>query len=180
MGGMMKALVLSMRPALDRLYLMSGIGGSLFLIMILLLITAQMLARWSGAIITGAPDYTGYCMAAASFLALPYALNRGAHIRVSLLLSALGKYRRIGEIWCFGVASYFAVFFAYYAIKSTRESYRFNDISQGQDATPIWIPQIAMCIGTVILAIAFIDHLLSLLFVGTHNIEEDALDAHGE
>jgi len=176
----MKALLLSARPRLDRLYLISGIGASLFLIMILLLITSQMLARWGGFIITGAPDYTGYCMAAGSFLALPYALNKGAHIRVSLLLGALGRYRRYGEIWCFAVGSYLSVFFAYYAIKSTRESFQFNDISQGQDASPIWIPQIAMCVGTVILAIAFIDHLLSLLFVGDHNIQEDALDANVE
>ena len=176
----MKALVTGLRPYLDRLYLASGIGASFFLILILLLITAQMVARWSGAIITGAPDYTGYSMAAASFLAMPYALNKGAHIRVSLLLNALGRYRRIGEIWCFGIASYLSVFFAYYAIKSTRESYLFNDISQGQDATAIWIPQVAMCVGLVILAIAFIDHLLSLLVLGHHNIEEDALDAHGE
>lgn len=176
----MKTMVQTMRPLLDRLYLISGIGASLFLIMILLLITAQMLARWSGAIITGAPDYTGYCMAAASFLAMPYALNKGAHIRVSLLLNALGRYRRIGEIWCFSVGSYLAVFFAYYAIKSTYESWKFNDISQGQDASPIWIPQLAMCVGLVIFAIAFIDHLFSLLFLGDHNIEEDALDAHGE
>lgn len=176
----MRSLLQTMRPLLDRLYLVSGIGASLFLILILLLIAAQMVARWSGAIITGAPDYTGYCMAAASFLAMPYALNRGAHIRVSLLLSALGRFRRIGEIWCFSVGSYLAVFFAYYAIKSTRESFRFNDISQGQDASPIWIPQVAMCIGLVIFAIAFVDHLFSLLFLGDHNIEEDALDAHGE
>jgi len=176
----MKALLQFLRPILDRLYLASGVLASLFLIMILVLITAQMFARWGGAIITGAPDYTGYCMAAASFLALPYALNRGAHIRVSLLLGVLGRYRRIGEIWCFAVGSYLSVFFAYYAIKSTHESWRFNDVSQGQDASPIWIPQVAMCIGTVILAISFIDHLMSLLFIGDHNIEDDALEAHAE
>ncbi len=176
----MKTLLVTMRPWLDRLYLTSGLAASLFLVLILLLISAQMVARWSGAIITGAPDYTGYSMAAASFLAMPYALNRGAHIRVSLLLNALGRYRRIGEIWCFSVASYLSVYFAYYAIKSTRESYVFNDISQGQDATPLWIPQIAMCIGLVILAISFIDHLISLVVLGKHNIEEEALDAHGE
>jgi TRAP-type C4-dicarboxylate transport system permease small subunit len=176
----MKNLVLTMRPWLDRLYLASGIGGSLFLIAILVLITMQMLARWGGFILTGAPDYTGYAMAAASFLALPYALNKGAHIRVSLLLGVMGRFRHYGEIWCFAVGSYLSVFFAYYAIKSTHESWQFNDISQGQDASPLWIPQIAMCVGTVILAIAFIDHLLSLLFVGNHNIDEDALDANVE
>lgn len=169
-----------LRWSLDKLYTISGITASLFLIAILVLILAQMTARWTGSVMTGAPDYTGYCMAAASFLGLPYALNWGSHIRVNLLLNALGKYRRIGEIWCFGVASYLTVFFAYHAIKSTRASLRWNDISQGQDATPLWIPQIAMCVGVVILAIAFIDHLVMLLLTGNHNIKEEALGAHAE
>ena len=176
----MTAMYKSVRPMLDRLYLVSGVGASFFLIAILLLIAAQMVARWIGVVLTGAPHYTGYSMAAASFLAMPYALNKGAHIRVSLLLNALGRYRRIGEIWCFAVGSYLAVFFAYYAVKSTYESYRFNDISQGQDASPIWIPQLAMCIGIVIFAIAFVDHLIGLVLIGDHNIDEEALDANAE
>jgi TRAP-type C4-dicarboxylate transport system permease small subunit len=36
----------------------------------------------------------------------------------------------------------------------------FNDISTGNDATPLWIPQIAMAVGTVLLAIAFVDELV--------------------
>ncbi len=177
----MAAFGSTLRTWLDRLYLASGITASLFLILILLLIVSQMVARWSGAVLTGAPDYTGYSMAASSFLALPYALNKGAHIRVSLLLNALGKRARVwAEIWCFAAGSYLSVFFAYYAIKATRESLKWNDISQGQDASPLWIPQIAMCIGTVILAIAFIDHLLTLLFTGNHNITEDSLESHAE
>jgi TRAP-type C4-dicarboxylate transport system permease small subunit len=176
----MQAVGKILRPALDKLYLTSGIMASLFLILILLLIIAQMLARWTGAVLTGAPDFTGYSMAASSFLALSYALNRGNHIRVSLLLNVLGRYRRYGEIWCFGVGSYLAIFFAYFAIKSTRESYKFNDISQGQDAWPIWIPQIFMCVGTVIFAIAFIDHLFALFTTGNHRIDEEALDANAE
>ena len=48
-----------------------------------------MLARWTGEVFPGAPDYAGYCMAAASFLAFANALNRGAHIRVSILLNAV-------------------------------------------------------------------------------------------
>ncbi|MEE9428530.1 MAG: TRAP transporter small permease [Paracoccaceae bacterium] len=176
----MQAVAKILRPTLDRLYLASGITASLFLILILLLIVSQMVARWTGSVLTGAPDFTGYAMAASSFLALPYALNRGNHIRVSLLLNVLGRFRKYGEIWCFAVGSYLAVFFAYYAIKSTQESYRFNDISQGQDAWPIWIPQTFMCIGTVIFAIAFIDHLVALFLTGNHRIDEEALDANVE
>lgn len=169
-----------MRKALDRLYLSAGILASLFLIAILVLIVAQMVARWTGHVFTGAPAYAGYSMAASSFLALAYALNAGAHIRVSLLLSALGRYRRFGEIWCFGVGTYLSWFFAWHAVTLTYGSWRWHDISQKPDAWPMWIPQISMSLGVVILAIAFTDHLVRLVFVGSHNIREEALDAYTE
>jgi len=168
------------RKALDTLYLSAGILASLFLIAILGLIVVQMIARWTGEVFTGAPDYAGYAMAASSFLALAYALNAGAHIRVSLLLNALGRYRKFGEIWCFGLGTFLSWFFAWHAIKMTHASWKWNDISQGQDATPMWIPQILMSVGVVILAISFADHLVRLLFIGSHNIQEEALDAHTE
>ena len=41
----------------------------------------------------------------------------GAHIRVTLVLGSLGRYRRYAEIWCYGVAAVTAVFFARYAVK---------------------------------------------------------------
>jgi TRAP-type C4-dicarboxylate transport system permease small subunit len=176
----MFALARKLRAPLDTLYKGAGYLAAVFLVMILVLVVLQMVARWGGQVMTGAPDFTGYCMAAASFLALPYALNSGSHIRVNLLLSALGKYRKWGELWCFGLGTYLACFFAYYGIKSTRESYRFNDISQGQDAWPIWIPQMSMSIGLVIFAIAFIDHFVSLIFTGKDNISSESLDSHAE
>ncbi len=111
----------------------------------------------------GATDYAGYCMAASSFLSLAYALNRGAHIRVSLMLASLGRWRRLGEIWCFGVAAVTATFFARYAIKANIWSAKLNDVSQGQDATPMWVPQLAMSAGTVLLALALWDHLIRLI-----------------
>ena len=169
-----------LRKALDMLYLGSGMLAALFLIGILGLIVVQMVARWTGEVFTGAPDYAGYAMAASSFLALAYALNAGAHIRVNLLLTALGRYRKYGEIWCFGLGTFLSWFFAYHAIKMTHASWKWHDISQGQDATPMWIPQIFMSVGVVILAIAFADHLVRLLFIGSHNIQEEALDAHME
>jgi TRAP-type C4-dicarboxylate transport system permease small subunit len=171
----------ALRRILDTLYLIGGIIASLFLIAILLIIVAQMLARWTGGVFPGATDYAGYCMAAASFFAFAYALNHGAHIRVSLVLSALGRYRRWGETFCFAVATVIATWFAYYAIKGTYVSWRWNEISQGLDKTPIWIPQISMAIGAVLLAISFWDHLVRLIFTGQHGIEADLVDqSHAE
>ena len=170
------------RRFLDRLYTASGVVAALFLIAILTLILVQMLARWTGEVFAGAPDYAGYCMAAASFFAFAHALNHGSHIRVSILLNALGPAkRRYVEIWCFGIATALAWYFVYYAAKTTSWSYKFNDISQGQDATPIWIPQMAMVIGSFIFAIALTDHLLHVFFNGNHRIKSDLVDqSHGE
>ena len=163
------------RKLLDGLYLLGGIVGALFLIAILLLIVVQMLARWTGEVFPGAPDYAGYCMAAASFFAFAYALNHGAHIRVSIFLNALGKNRKYGEIWCFAIGAVLSTYLAYFAVKATYWSKFLNDVSQGQDATPIWIPQLAMSAGAVLLAVSFWDHLLSLIFTGKHRIHAESV-----
>jgi len=178
----MKTFGLFLRSVLDRIYFASGVIAALFLIAILALIVLQMLARWTGEVFPGAPDYAGYCMAAASFFAFAYALNHGAHIRVSILLNAVGgKMRRVLETWCFGVATALGWYFTYYAIKATYWSWKFNDISQGQDASPLWVPQISMVVGSIIFAIALTDHLVHVLFAGDHRIKADVVDqSHGE
>jgi len=150
----------ALRPWLDRLYELCGAIAALFLLTLLGIIVLQMAARWSGLQFAGSTDYAGYCMAAASFFALAHALNRGAHIRVSLVLTRLGRWRRAGEIWCFGVGAALACYFAYFAIKAVRVSYVLNDISQGRDATPLWIPQLGMAIGGSLFALALVDRLI--------------------
>jgi len=40
------------------------------------------------------------------------------------------------------------------------QSWDFHDISTGNDATPLWIPQIGMALGTLVLLIAFVDELV--------------------
>ena len=165
-----------LRQALDRLYRVCGALAGGCLVALLVIIGIQMAARWLGFAFPGSTNYAGYLMAAASFFALGYAFGHGAHIRVNLLLSKLGRFRRIGEAWCLAVGSGLAVYFAWFAIKANYLSWRLNDISQGQDATPLWIPQLSMSLGTVVLAIALIDHLLRALF-GKRELWRTAPDA---
>lgn len=165
------------RKALDLLYSISGVMAALCLIAILVLIVVQMLARWTGEVFPGAPDYAGYAMAAASFLAFASALNKGSHIRVSILLNAVGpKLNRVLEIWCFTVGTAVAWYVAYYTWRLIGFALKFKDVSQGQDATPLWIPQMPMLIGAIILAIALTDHLVQLIFTGKHGIVRDLAD----
>lgn len=159
------------RPWLNRLYDACGALAALFLVALLLVIVLQMAARWSGRQFPGSTDYAGYCMAAASFFALAYTLNHGAHIRVSLLLARLGRWRRAGELWCLSISAALACYFAYYAIKGVHVSYRLHDISQGQDATPLWIPQLVMAIGGSVFALALVDRLVQVARGGSSALD---------
>jgi TRAP-type C4-dicarboxylate transport system permease small subunit len=111
--------------------------------------------------VRGTDAYAGYLMAGAGFLSLAHTLKRGEHIRVTLLLSKLTGGAKQGlEIWSLAAASALSGLFAWYSVKLAVGSYQFNDISTGNDATPLWIPQLTMAAGAIILLIAFIDDLV--------------------
>lgn len=167
----------TLRKFLDFIYVAAGAAAAVCLVAILVLIVAQMVARWTGAVFPGAASYAGYAMAGASFLAFANALNRGAHIRVSILLNALSAGpKRLLEIWCFGLAAAIAAYFTYYAYWFVFWSWKFNEISQDQDATALWIPQSVMVIGGAILTVALIDNLIYVIFKGDHRITRDLVD----
>ncbi|OED39472.1 ABC transporter substrate-binding protein [Chromatiales bacterium (ex Bugula neritina AB1)] len=166
---------------LDWLYLASGVIAALFLVAILCLIVLQMVARWTGAsgyMVSSAPNFAGYCMAAASFFAFAHTLNRAAHIRVSIVLNLMGRYRPWLEAWCLAIAGATVTYLAWFAIKATHWSHKFHDISQGQDAWPIWIPQMSMAIGSVLLAVCVWDNLVRLIVLKKHAIVAETLGQH--
>ena len=67
-------------------------------------------------------------------------------------------------------------YLVYYGWRFVNFSIMINDISQGQDRTPLWIPQSFMLLGAIIMAIALTDHLVHLLFDGKHRIKRDLVD----
>ena len=145
------------------LYLGCGVLAAFFMVAIALLVLASIGARLLGLHLSGLADYAGYCMAASSFLALAYTFGHGGHIRVTLILGRFhGAARRWAELWCLGVAAFLAGYFAYFSIKMVRVSHLINDISQGPDATPLWIPQISMAVGTTVLAIAVVERFVAV------------------
>lgn len=152
-----------MRRALDALYTGCGALAALFLVAIAVLVLTSIVTRLLGMSIPGLASYAGYCMAASSFLALAYTFKKGGHIRVSILLQHLeGTKRRLAELWCLGVGFLLTAWFAWYSVKTVRVSLQINDISPGPDATPLWIPQIAMALGTTVLAVALLDRLIEV------------------
>ena len=186
---------------LDGVYFASGVVAAFFMVTILLLIVAQMVARWTGIALPGTTEFAGYAMAATSFFALSHAMMRGAHIRVSIILNSTAFLKKWLDIFAVFAAAVIATYFARFAVKANFFSEMLNDRTQGQDQipewlvklfqldisgalaggeklvyTPVWIPQLAMSIGTILLAIALWDTLTRLLVTGKNPIVSESVE----
>ncbi|HHN66986.1 MAG TPA: TRAP transporter small permease [Thermopetrobacter sp.] len=165
-----------MRRFLDRLYQLSGYAAAGFLVLICLTVATQVTFRLIDAIafrLTGerygllvpsAAEFSGFFLAAASFLALAHTLRHGEHIRVNLLLRNLnGRARRAVELSAGAVGLLISGFFSWHTLLMVIDSWQFGEVSFGIVPVPLWIPQAAMLAGLVILTIAFADGFIAIL-----------------
>ncbi len=150
-----------MRRFLDGLYGAAGLLAGLCTIGVLASVLASILGRQLSFNIPGTDAYAGYFMAAAGFLALASTFKHGEHIRVTLLLNSLAPAgsRRL-DLFALTVGCLLAAAFAFFSVKLTYDSWVFNDISTSNDATPLWIPQTTMAVGTILFLVALVDELV--------------------
>ena len=180
-----------MRRFLDTLYRLSGALAASFIALICFTVVLQVganvidkLTGWLtgtplGLIVPSYAEFTGFFLAAATFFALAYTLREGGHIRVTLLVSHLeGRARYWVEIWCLGAATALTGYFTFYTINLVYESYIFNDLAVGMVPLPIWIPQLAMAAGLVVLVVALIDDLQNVLRgrPASYAVDDDSTD----
>lgn len=150
-----------MRRALDWIYDSAAGLAALCMVGLLIMVMLSVVSREIGFNVRGTDAYAGYLMAGSGFLALAHTFKKGEHIRVTLILNALqGPMRRALEIWSLGFASLLGASMAYYSCRLAWQSLEFNDVSTGNDATPLWMPQLAMALGTVVFAIALVDEFV--------------------
>ncbi|MFM1948858.1 MAG: hypothetical protein RL706_879 [Pseudomonadota bacterium] len=150
-----------MRAFLNRIYDSAAALAALFMCLMLVMVLLSIVGREFNFHLRGTDAYAGYCMAASGFLALAHTLKKGEHIRVTVLISRFrGGWLKGLELWALGMATLLACLLAYYSVRLSWQSYVFHDISTSNDATPLWIPQISMALGTLVLAIAFLDELI--------------------
>lgn len=156
---------------MDKLYEVTGYFAAFCMVMIFAITMFQVIGRYFDYNPAGLPNYVGYLTGASTFLALAHTLNKGAHVRVRLFLSAMGRFRLAGEWIGMGFSALMGVWFSYYCWLTVIDSYNFGDLSDGLDATPLWLPQTSMAVGATLLAIAVIDHFIRLLVTGSDGIE---------
>ena len=149
---------------LNKLYQLSGYIAAIFLICVAVFILIGISSRIFGFYIRGLAEYSGYCMAAASFFALAYTFVEGGHIRITLFLEKLsGLKKKFIEIWCLSIGSFFSGYLAFYFIKMLIISYKFQERSEGADEILIWIPQTSVAIGSIIFSVSVFHHLILVI-----------------
>lgn len=147
-----------MRKLLDTLYTGTAALAAVFMVGLLVMVLLSILGRQLSFHVPGTDAYAGYLMAGCGFLALAHTLKRGEHIRVTLLMHHLPQTLRRGlELWALGAGFLLSALFAWYSIRLAWQSHLFNDISTSTDATPLWLPQLGMAVGAVVMAIACLD-----------------------
>ena len=151
----------SLDKSLNKLYKASGYIAAFFLIFVAVFIVIGISLRIFGFYVRGLAEYSGYCMASASFFALAYTFVEGGHIRITLFLEKLsGNNKWLMEIWCLGITSFFSGYLSFYFIKMLIISYKFQERSEGADEILIWIPQTSVAIGSTIFFISVLHQLI--------------------
>lgn len=165
-----------MRNAMDRFYGLGGALAALQLLIIMLMIVIQVLGRiidnmllmlnqspW-GLNVPGLAEVAGFLLLGASFFGLAYTFRAGAHIRVTLIIQHLPRaVRQIMEALMVLLALGITLYAAWNSVWLAYDSYDFGDVSIGMVPVPLWIPQSAMSVGLLWLAIALIDTLFEVL-----------------
>ena len=111
-------------------------------------------------------DFAAWSLAAMAFLGLAHTFKRGEMIRVGLLIERLQRAPAAGSSRSSRslIGLRFIGFFAWHAVRLTYDSWRFNDMSQGVLAVPLWIPQLGLRRrARHPAAIAFVDELVHVL-----------------
>ena len=164
-----------MRKLLDRFYQGLLYLAALSMVATLAAILLGVAGRELHFDLPGLDAYAGYSIAAALFLALPATLRNGDHIRVTLLLGKLGGTpRKLLDYWCLTAATGLSFYLVWFAARLVYVSYVTHDISGAADATPLWIPQLAMVVGAFGLALAFAEDLLLKLAGEEVNVDPAA------
>ena len=101
-------------------------------------------------------EYSAYLMGGAFLLGSGMTLRAGQQIRVELLLRARdGKYARLMEILSAVLGSAVTIFLAVTLVQFTWRTFLSGEVSQ-DSFTPLWIPQVALSVGAIVLALQMV------------------------
>lgn len=152
-----------LRRGLDFLYAASAALAALSLLGIFLMMMAQVALREMGRQLPGADDLTAYLCVATTFFALAHTFRRGELIRVGMAIERLGPRARLfQEGLALALAAIVVGTITWYTLQDVIFSYEIEDMAQGTVPFLLWIPKLAMPLGSGFLLIAIIDEAFAV------------------
>ncbi|MCE8020527.1 TRAP transporter small permease [Halomonas sp. MCCC 1A11036] len=154
---------------LFRLYALCGVVSGLCIVLIALVVLLRVVSRILGYYVPGLTEITGYLMAASGGFGMAYAFHKNSHIRVSMVIDRLGeKGHALLNLACLAMACLIVGYLASYLIDMTRVSYRFDDISSGDDRIKLWMPQSLVACGFAAFFVCLCHYLVMTLAEAVH------------
>lgn len=156
-----------------------GVLAVVQILAVLLLTAANVVGRYAlGSPIKGAEEATGYMIVGMVMFGAAEALRRGDHLRIDLLTERFGP--RIGRVLdALALLSVIAVglVLAWTGYGSVSFARSFGSYSSGHLAMPMWIVQLPLVIGGLLLALVAAGQLIALVrgrpAPAHHGIPED-------
>lgn len=111
----------------------------------------------TGFIVPSLSEIAGFLFVAATFLALASTLEKGVHIRVTLVVSKLGP--RLARAMLIAALLFAAALFGFLTWQTalmTLDSWRFGEVSYGMIPVPLAGPQSVMTLGLGLFTLAFL------------------------
>lgn len=162
-GAMLRLLAITERMASG----LSAIGAALAMIIVIYMlghIILEIAMRLVGRSTFILDEYIGYAVSAMTFLGLPYALQQGGLIRVSLVLEKLPQlFRWPLELFSSLVALVTFAWLAKYMTLAVQRSYERDVVSESMAQTPLWLPQLALLIGLYLLCLVLVVRTVRIL-----------------
>jgi TRAP-type C4-dicarboxylate transport system permease small subunit len=142
----------------------AAIIAGILLVLIAVLTLIQISARTMGFPAHSWDEVATFCMAGSTFMGLAYTWRTNAHIRMDLIVSRLrGAARRVVETFALLMMLVVVTYMTWHTVDMTFVSWQMNDMSQGLLPMPLWIPQSAMALGSVMLVLALAESLFDVL-----------------
>jgi TRAP-type C4-dicarboxylate transport system permease small subunit len=152
------------RRLLDGLYALSAGLAALSLLSIFCVMMAQVVLREMQMQLPGADDITAYLCVATTFFALAATFKRGELIRVGMVLDRLGPgARRVAEALVLALGAVIIAYVAWNTGQDMLFSLEIEEVAQGTVAFPLWVPKLALPIGSGLLLVAILDELAAVL-----------------
>ncbi len=134
-------------------------AGAILLVMVL--VTTQIVARKLGQAIPGIYESAELLMVAIVFLGLAYTQSQHGHVRMELLVIRLSpRWRNTLEVFTLLLSLGLFVIITYKSWGNAYQSWQMKDVTMGLIDWPVWPAKILVPIGSGLLSLRFIAHLL--------------------